>query len=1065
MSQSDILIYGKESPALKGLHKTLDKIGFSFVFLGTIGSKSIDEGKACLPIVVLVDTAIITGGLAGVEKSEALLADIDAPVIYLITDPNLKTTALISERNPIGHIFSPFFEEKLQNAIDINLYNHLLSNKADETNVGVYSTLKSLNEAIIVTDTQGHITFANPIAEALSGQSGSDIVGENLAKRLCITEEKSGERFSTPPLSLDKPNCGIPVNLTIKNTQGRQIPVENKTSVMKDDNGNISGIVWAFTDQTKKREAENKLRKLSQAVEQSPATIVITDLDGNIEYVNPKFTETTGYSYDEAMGQNPRILKSGHTSSEEYKGLWETISAGDEWRGELLNNKKNGEQYWEAASISPMLDKEGNITHYLAVKEDITERKKTERELQESQARLTHAQRIAHMGHWELDITNNKLDWSEEIYHIFGFTEESFEGTYEAFLESVHQDDRQLVTEHINKTLYQKEPYSLDHRIILPGGEERVVHEEGEVEYSSEGKPVKMMGTVQDITERKKTELEFKKLSSAIEQSVNIIFLTDIEGTIEYVNSTFENITGYSRKEVLGTSMLKNFSYDISPKEYLKLKKALKDGKNWRASYKSKKKNGGYYWVNTLTSPIKDERGVVTHFLSVQEDITEKKLSDERIEYLASYDELTGLINRNKFMELIKEQLAHVSKGVLLIVDIDDFKILNDTLGHHMGDKYLFIIAETLKDEIKKCRHKKGCILGRLGSDEFAIFLTEVDIDCGTEIAEAIRKKIEHCHEGKLPTQVTASIGVVLFPEHGTERKELFTKGDAAIYRAKELGQNLCHLYLPEDRYLEEMHSKAEWKKRIQTALKEDRFEIWLQPISNLKTDEIYHYEVLARMRDDDGSIIPPATFIAMAEIFGLIGEIDRVITYKAMCFQAKLAKAGKNISLGMNLSGKDLEDDKLLEFLSRKIEETGADPKALHFEITETAAIHDLSSAIDFITALKKLGCLFSLDDFGVGFTSFVYLREMPVDYIKIDGSFIKNLHKSKNDRLFVKAITDVARGMGIKTIAEFVECGEIIPILKDYQVDYAQGYFIGKPAPAANFLTAGTEKAHKTG
>lgn len=939
MTQADILIYGEENTYLKSVGEALDKIGYSSAFLPSIDNKSVDSGKICSPIAVFVDAEIITGGVVGLGKTETLLANIDAPVIYLISDPKLETARLISEKRPLGHISLPANEEQLQNAIDISLYNHLLRDKIDEKDGWIYSTLGSLNEAIIVTDTNGHVTFANPMAEALSGLSSSELSGKHIIEKLCLTDEKTGERLSAASLSLGNCNCGISTNLILTDSKKRQVPAENKTSTIKDSTGNTSGVVWAFTDQTHKREAEDKLIKLSQAVEQSPATIVITDLDGNIEYVNPKFSETTGYSYDEAMGQNPRILKTDHISSEKYKELWDKISNGEEWRGEFLNKKKSGELFWEAASISPVRNSANKITHYLAVKEDITEKKQREKEL--------------HM------------------------------------------------------------------------------------------------------------------LSSAIEKSVNIIFLTDVKGNIEYVNNTFEEVTGYNKDEIVGTSILKMIASNVKPREYVEFEKTLKKGKSWRGSYKSKKKKGGYYWVNTLTSPIKDEMGVTTHFLSVQEDITEKKISEERIEYLASYDELTGLVNRNKFMSLMSERMAHLEdaneKGMLLIVDIDDFKILNDTLGHSIGDKYLFTIAELLKNEVKKCTHSKGCLVGRLGSDEFAFFLSGVETECGLKIAEEIRQQIEHCHEGRLPTQVTSSIGIVLFPEHGTDRKELFTKADASIFRAKELGQNTCHLYMPEDRYLEEMHSKAEWKRRILEALKKDHFEIWLQPISNLKTGETYHYEVLARMRDDDGTIVPPATFISMAEIFGLVGEIDRIITHKAMLFQVELSKTGKNISLGMNLSGKDLEDKKLLDFLREKIIETGVKPESLHFEITETAAIHDLSHAISFITALKQLGCLFSLDDFGVGFTSFVYLREMPVDYIKIDGSFVKNLHNSKNDRLFVKAITDVARGMGIKTIAEFVECEEIIPLLKEYNVDYAQGYFIGKPAPAADLLATQTQKINK--
>jgi len=300
-----------------------------------------------------------------------------------------------------------------------------------------------------------------------------------------------------------------------------------------------------------------------------------------------------------------------------------------------------------------------------------------------------------------------------------------------------------------------------------------------------------------------------------------------------------------------------------------------------------------------------------------------------------------------------------------------------------------------------------------------------------------------------LDIRATASIGVVFYPEHGRTTKELFTKVDAALYRAKETGKNRCHLYNPKDKVLENIHLRFRQKISIQKALAEGRFAPWFQPLLSLADNKIHHYEALARMKDEEGNILLPGTFIDTAERFGLIGSIDRMITEKTMRLQAELSRKGRDLSFGMNLSGKELGDEELLLFLQSKITETGADPSRLVFEITETAAVHDLDKAVRFINDLKAMGCRFSLDDFGVGFTSFVYLREMHVDYIKIDGSFIRKLHENHNDQLFVRAITEVAKGMGIQIIAEFVEDERSLDLLREYGVDYAQGYLIGKPSP----------------
>ncbi|MBI5875634.1 MAG: EAL domain-containing protein, partial [Deltaproteobacteria bacterium] len=550
--------------------------------------------------------------------------------------------------------------------------------------------------------------------------------------------------------------------------------------------------------------------------------------------------------------------------------------------------------------------------------------------------------------------------------------------------------------------------------------------------------------------EGKTTEL--KKLAFALEQSINIVFLTDIKGNIEYVNPMFEQITGWSKQEAIGQNPRILASGETTRAQYEELWNTILAGKTYRYTFKNKKKNGQYYWATAQIAPIKDERGEVIQFLAMQEDITEKKKAEERAEYLAHYDEMTGLYNRVRFMELMDKwiQAAQGSGKVsaLLLIDIDEFKSINEIYGHNIGDEFLRHAAGLLKNSMEDV-HRES-VLAHLGGDEFAVFITDVNEKDAMDIAEVMRKRIEGLYFTPLTTRFTASIGIALYPEHGAAVRELLSRADIAMYRAKASGRNRCHLYQPEDHDLEKIHSRLKEKELIQNALNQDRFLPWFQPILDLKDNKIHHCEALARMRGEDGAILLPGAFIDTAEIFGLIGAIDRVIIEKTMRLQAAMSRQGSSMSFGMNLSGKDLGDEDILSFLRDKIIETGADPAHLMFEITETAAIHDMDKAVKFIKALKAIGCHFSLDDFGVGFTSFIYLREMGVDYIKIDGSFIKRLHEdNNNDKLFVKAIVDVAKGMGIKTVAEFVENEEIIKLLKKIGVDYAQGYAIGKPAP----------------
>lgn len=568
-----------------------------------------------------------------------------------------------------------------------------------------------------------------------------------------------------------------------------------------------------------------------------------------------------------------------------------------------------------------------------------------------------------------------------------------------------------------------------------------------------------VIGLYRDITEQKKSMEELRMLSAVIEHSVNVVFITNREGNIEYVNPTFERITGWIKEEAIGRNPRILASGHTTRAEYEEMWSVISSGRTWRGAFQNRKKDGRYYWGNSVVTPISNDKGEITHFLAVQEDITERKIAEDRLEYLAAYDELTGLLNRGRFMENVQEWISHHAvhtggTGCLLIIDIDDFKYINETRGHATGDEVIKQMGAHLAALVAGLdaalpREAGGIRIARLGGDEFAVFLPLHDGVTGHEAAERIRSAIERFRPAELTAPLTASIGAVVYPLHGSSVKELFTKADAALYRSKRTAKNQIRFFRPEDHDLEYAHSRLRQKENIQSAIAEDRFLPWFQPILRIEDGVVSHYEALARLRDKDGRIIYPAEFIEAAEAFGLVGTIDRTIAGKTMLLQRECAKRGQRLHFGMNLSGKELGDEELLAYLQRMISETGADPGCLIFEITETAAVHDLERARKFINALKTTGCRFSLDDFGVGFTSFLYLRELGVDYIKIDGSFVRNLPRSRNDQLFVKAIIDVARGMGIKTIAEFVESEEILGMLRTLGVDYAQGYFIGKPAP----------------
>lgn len=674
-------------------------------------------------------------------------------------------------------------------------------------------------------------------------------------------------------------------------------------------------------------------------------------------------------------------------------------------------------------------------------------------ELRISQRNLAEAQRIAKLGSWVWTIDTGRIQWSDEIYSIFGLDPKDFQPTYERFIERVHPHDRDAVKKAVVDALAKRSFYEISHRIILSDGMVRSVHERGDMICDSFGVPVRMIGTVQDITEQKAVEAELMKLSAIIEESINVVIITDASGTIEYVNPMFERVTGYKKVEALGKNPNILASGHTSEEDYKKLWNTILGGKSWRGIFRNKRKDGSFYWGNGLITPIRDGNGIITHFLAIQEDITEKMMAQEKAEYLSRRDEVTGLSNRAHTMESLQGALALYGGGSFMLVDIDGFKAINDAYGVNVGDKYLRFVSEIIKSTvIEYCGFgymDQGGVLGRLGEDEFLVFLPSMPADKALELAENIRQKIDISRFEETMIRSTVSIGIAVSYDHGLSTKELLGRVNAAVYRAKELGKNRCYLYRADDKGLEIIRSRLMEKERILRAIDENRFAVWYQPIMRLEDSSINHFESLVRMIDEDGSIRMPGTFIGAAESFGLISTIDRLVANKAMTAESQAVKSGKDWYFSLNLSGRDIGDEDMLKFLKERALEAGTRPGRIILEITETAAIRDINKAAKFMVELRELGFRFSLDDFGVGFTSFVYLRQLPVDYIKIDGSFIRNLPRNTHDQSVVKAIVDIARSVNIQTIAEFVEDEDTLQMIRELGVDYAQGYLIGRPLP----------------
>ncbi|MDR4509017.1 MAG: EAL domain-containing protein [Candidatus Brocadiaceae bacterium] len=552
---------------------------------------------------------------------------------------------------------------------------------------------------------------------------------------------------------------------------------------------------------------------------------------------------------------------------------------------------------------------------------------------------------------------------------------------------------------------------------------------------------------------RNQNEEQLRKLSQAVEQSPSTTIITDTTGTIEYVNKKFSESTGYAYEEVVGKNprILKSGNMPLT--EYKYLWKTILSGMEWHGEFHNRKKNGELYWEQAHISPIKNSQGINTHFLAIKEDITERKKFETQLLFFADHDPLTNLFNRRRFRIELEHILAQSKRyntnGALMFLDLDNFKYYNDTHGHQKGDELLVKLSNVLTERIRGTD-----IISRLGGDEFAIILPFTDVEKAYSISSQILQLVRGFFSTKENKSfyLTVSIGIVAYPEHGNELETLLTYADMAMYKAKEKGRNQICVFSPEHKM--QIEVRLTWEKRIRHSLEHNKFILYLQPIVDLRNDVICGYETLLRMIGDNGEHILPKDFLDIAERFGLIRDIDRWVVRQAIQLIANHTLDARNILLEVNLSGKAFTDNELLSIIKYELTTKGVNPEYLIFEITETATIENIAVAQDFISTLKGIGCRFALDDFGVGFSTFSYLKHLPVDFLKIDGSFIGELSHNLADQHLVKAMVEVATGLKKQTIAEYVDNKETLNLLKTFGVAYAQGNYIGPPATIPDAL-----------
>lgn len=565
--------------------------------------------------------------------------------------------------------------------------------------------------------------------------------------------------------------------------------------------------------------------------------------------------------------------------------------------------------------------------------------------------------------------------------------------------------------------------------------------------------------TIVSVTKSLQSKLYMEKeLAEITLHSIgDAIITTDVNGKITQINPIAEDLTGYSHRQSLGKDFYTVFNIELEPQhtdERTELERVINDLEVIITTDSPKtlvNKNLNEYAIEYTLAPIVTENRQTSGAVVIFRDVTEVRALSSQLKYYASHDSLTGLINRRQFEQHLENafklvQVHSEQKHVVCFMDLDQFKIINDTAGHEAGDEFLKQLSFLLQSLLRR-----SDILARIGGDEFGIFLEDCDVENALAIADKIRKEIKSFRFiwANNSFEVGASIGLATLDHSTVSLTELMRNADTACYISKEEGRNRIHLFDPNDEDIQKRQGELQWIQHIKDALVNNDFVLHCQTIMNIGDSQKKHCEILLRLQNSDGNLVPPMSFIPAAERYEIMPDIDKWVITNTAKFLSENKKFIHNRMFTINLSGQSLGNKGFGGFVIDILKINNIDPAIICFEITETAAISNLTQAIEFMKSLKAIGCCFALDDFGSGLSSFNYLKTMPVDFIKIDGHFILDICDDKTDLAFVEAINRIGHIMGIQTIAEFVENKDVLDKLKEIGVNYAQGYYIDKPKP----------------
>jgi len=931
-------------------------------------------------------------------------------------------------------------------ATDSVLFEHLFEHSPD---------------AIVLVDDGDQIVRINPAFETLFGYTAEDSIGRPVNELLVDpgfrdeASELSGQVLAGRPVRVESMR---------RCRDGSLLHVEVSGVPIRSARGQI-GIFGIYRDISARRNAEELLRQRERQYRHIVETLIDgyfeLDSDGNLTFCNAAFRQILELSERDVVGFRPL----GQVSARQRRRLLVEVrrAVGNRAvaRGlSLALRPRGGASRTVECSVSAICNASDRVVGYRGTLRDVTERARAEARIAESeQVYRTMALATGQLV-YDADFATGAIRWLGAVEAVLGCAPEAAERfDLDEWSRRIHPDDRDAALEGLERARREGRGYLAEYRFRRDDGQWIDVIDRGSFIGASKQGP-RMIGTMTDVTERKREQQAFARAREQAQVTLDAIsdavIRIDAEARVEYINPQACRLVGCAAKGVLGRpldAVLRVSVWDehgqprrIGTEVLLDAEVGPPCDEMWIDD------RCGHCADIELSITALDPGATDGGWVVVFRDVTEHRRKSRQIAWQAEHDPLTGLYNRRKFettCETLLDGARDQQRHCLLYLDLDQFKLVNDSCGHHVGDQLLCELAALMRKQIRR-----SDLLARLGGDEFALLLQDCPLDRGMQIAEKLVQAINEFEFvwQQQRFQVGVSIGVVELSAM-TTLAEALQAADQACYMAKDKGRNRISAFRPDDQEQQRHGIQLRTALALTEALRNDRFRLYFQRIETLNEDlPGRHCEILLRMLDEHGQLVSPAVFIPAAERFDKILMLDRWVvehTLEALGRAALRGEIGANDRFSINLSGATFSHSDSLPFVVDRLRKSGVDPRTVCFEITESNAISRWSDAHHFIDEIRRLGCLISLDDFGSGFSSFGYLKRLPIDAIKIDGGLVGDMRSSRLGRAMVGGIAQIARVASIPCVAEQVERTEDLALLRELGIDYAQGFCLHRPEP----------------